>query len=264
MGLPPRTRVTLSNDGGRRREFCLSRRTALLLAALMLVLCLVLGLLVAEGLTSRDQRATIAELQKQLAAARLEVLSTHALRAELEQTRQMQEQLLIMLGVQRPDSSAASAVADTVCDVSPGGPSAAAATEAASPPPSRWPAAGTIIREFTNGDPARRVEEHPGLDIAAAVGARVVAAADGIVEHVGTDDALGTVIEIRHGFEYLTIYGHLSRVGVTAGQHVRAGEQVANVGRSGRTATTQVHFEVWKDGVAIDPRKLLAGEPAPR
>jgi murein DD-endopeptidase MepM/ murein hydrolase activator NlpD len=261
MGIPAKTRVTLTgaDGGGPRREFCLSRRTALLLAALFLVLVVAFGVQLADALIRRDQRATVEELERQLADARAEVLAAHILKAELEQSRRTQQELMVMLGAPRSDSL--SVAADTTCDVPPGG---APLPATPTPPPSRWPAAGAIIREFTRGGPAPGAEEHRGVDIAGDAGARVVAAADGDVDFVGTDDILGNHIEIRHGLEYVTIYGHCEGVAVGPGQKVRAGEQIAKIGRSGKAATTQLHFEVWKNGEAVDPRKILAGEPTPR
>ena len=174
-----------------------------------------------------------------------------------------------MLGVPRPDSL--TAAADTAREV-PAGETArddaargvVPLPEAFTPPPARWPAAGVIVRGFVRGDLSTGVEEHRGVDIAGEVGDPVVAAADGEVDFVGTDEILGHHVEIRHGLDYVTIYGHCDKVGVGPGQKVRSGEQVAKMGHSGETAITQLHFEIWKRGEAVDPRKLLAGEPAPR
>lgn len=270
MGIPAKTRVTLSGEGGggQRREFCLSRRVALLLALLFLVLLVGFALQLSEILISRQHRATVEELERQLADARAEVLAAHILKAELEQSRELQKELMVLLGVPRADSLIAGA--DSLCDVPPGAtpnadaPAAEPLPAVATPPPSRWPAAGPVIREFTHGDTPRGVEEHLGVDIAGEAGDPVVAAAGGDVDFVGTDDILGNYVEIRHGFDYVTIYGHCSRVLVGPGHRVRAGEQVAKMGHSGRTAINQVHFEVWQRGEAVDPRKLLAGEPPPR
>lgn len=271
MGIPAKTRVTLTgaDGGGPRREFCLSRRAAVLLALLFLVMFVAFIMQLVEATSSRDQRATVEELERQLASARTEVLAAHILQAELEQSRRTQQELMVMLGVPRSDSL--SAAADTICDVSTGATPLDGATEGGASlpatftlPPARWPAAGVIVRGFARGAPSSGVEDHLGVDIAGEVGDRVVAAADGDVDFVGTDEILGHHVEIRHGFEYVTIYGHCDRVVVGPGQKVRAGEQIAKMGHSGQTAITQLHFEVWKHGEAVDPRKILAGEPAPR
>jgi murein DD-endopeptidase MepM/ murein hydrolase activator NlpD len=92
----------------------------------------------------------------------------------------------------------------------------------------------------------------------------VVAAAEGDVDFVGDDEVLGKYVEIRHGDDWVTVYGHCASINVGPGHHVRAGEQVAKMGRTGRAETAQLHFQVWQRGEAVDPRKLLSGEPAPR
>ena len=277
MRIPKRTRVTVTGGDGnggpadRRREFCLSRALTLGLCGLVLVSWVVVGFLVADAMSRRDQTATIAELQKQLSDARLEALNARILKAELVRTRRLQDQLLVMLGVARPDSLK-DALGDTLCDLPTravplrggAGGGVAAAPEAAGPKPSRWPVAGAIIREFSPGDPDHGVEAHPGVDIAGQAGARILAAAEGEVDFVGEDAVLGNYLEIRHGFDYTTVYGHCESVRVGPGMKVRAGEQVAKVGHTGQTATNQLHFEVWHQGEAVDPRKVLAGEPPAR
>lgn len=287
MGIPARTRVTLTPDGsgGRRREFCLRRPLALLLGALVLLTWIGAAMLVAGALQCRSQRTTIAELERQLAAARTEALTARVLKAELEQTRRLQDDLLAMVGLARTDSLGG-ALPDTLCDLPAGlvtalpgaeeiagaGPGAATAsdigdTAAANDPgvpPSRWPAAGTIVREFVRGDPARGIEPYRGVDIAGTEGARVVAVAPGDVDFVGEDDVLGRYLEIRHGLDWVTIYGHCSAINVGPGHRVRAGEQVAKMGRGGQASAAQVHFEVWYRGEAVDPRQHISGEPAPR
>ena len=283
MGIPAKTRVTLTGDDDRgpRREFCLSRRTALLLALLFLVVLAGFILQLSEILISREHRATVEELERQLASARAEVLASHILQAQLEQSRRLHEDLMVLLGVAPPDSLGAlppdatpagdTPVGETPAGDTPAGDTPAGDNPATEPlssvtaaPPSRWPAAGPVIREFARGDASRGIEEHPGVDIAGEAGDPVVAAAEGDVDFVGTDDILGNYLEIRHGLDYVTIYGHCSWVGVGPGHRVRAGERVAKMGRSGRTAVNQLHFEVWQRGEAVDPRKLLAGEPPPR
>ncbi len=270
MRIPKRTRVTLADGNGgpegARREFCLSRARTLVLCGLVLISWAVVGVLLADVMASRNQAATIAELQKQLDEVRLEALRAGALTAELEQMRSRQTELLAMLGLESA-TLPSSALGDSLCDLPTRGATtgeAAAVAEAPGPRPARWPAAGTIIREFTPGDPGSGVEGHAGVDIAGPPGGRVVAAADGEVDFIGDDAVLGKYLEIRHGADYTTVYGHCESVRVGLRAKVRAGEQVAKMGHSGQTATNQVHFEVWYRGEAVDPREVLAGDPPAR
>jgi len=269
MGAPRRTRVTIGAErgDGRRREFCLPRPVALLLVGVMLVTWTVAGLLVAGVVRGRDREARILELERELAAARAEALTARALRGELDRTRGLHDELLKMLGQTRA-TIGADAEADSIGDV-PFGPAAgetpAAPTAAeAGAPPSRWPVAGVIVRGFERGDPARGRAGYPGVDIAGTEGAKVVAAAAGDVDFVGEDEVLGRYVEIRHGLDWVTVYAHCASIKVGPGHRVRAGEQVAKMGRTGQASAPQLHFQVWRDGVAVDPRQYISGEPAPR
>lgn len=282
MGIPRRTRVILGAEGGREREFRLSRPVALLLGGVMLVTWAVAALLALGVVQQRQQAAQLRVLERQLAAARTEVLAARARQAEILETRRLQGELLVMLGLVEPDSTGG-APADWRVDLPLGtsattGMGAAGAGGTAEAPvaapdatpadpgaaPSRWPAAGAVVREFSPADPVRGVEGHPGLDIAGADGSRVVAAAAGDVDFVGEDEVLGKYVEIRHGLDWVTIYGHCASINVGPGHRVRAGEQVAKMGRTGQATTAQLHFQVWRHGVAVDPRQHISGEPAPR
>jgi len=272
--------VTIGADGdGRRRELCLPRPVALLLVGVMLVTWVVAALLAAGVVRGRNHEARIVELERELAAARVEALAAQALRDELDRTRALQDDLLKMLGLTRA-TAGADAEADSVCDLPLGvvaadapPPNESAAADAADPPageiepgapPSRWPAVGVIVRGFDPGDPARGREGYPGVDIAGTEGAKVVAAAAGDVDFVGEDEVLGKYVEIRHGLDWVTIYANCQSIKVGPGHRVRAGEQVAKMGRTGQAPAPQLHFQVWRHGVAVDPRQYISGEPAPR
>jgi murein DD-endopeptidase MepM/ murein hydrolase activator NlpD len=97
-------------------------------------------------------------------------------------------------------------------------------------------------------------ERHDGIDLAAAEGTPVWAAADGIVLWVGTQAGYGRLVILRHAGGLLTIYAHLADVLVGDGARVRRGEPIARVGRSGGTDAAQLHFEV-RDGTR--PRNPL-------
>jgi murein DD-endopeptidase MepM/ murein hydrolase activator NlpD len=100
---------------------------------------------------------------------------------------------------------------------------------------------------------------HQAIDYSAKEGRSVVAAADGRIGYVGS--LYGTTVSIRHIEGYETIYGHLSRTDVVAGQKVKKGDIIGAAGYSG-TVNSHLHFELRRyteEGVwAINPRKLLA------
>lgn len=97
--------------------------------------------------------------------------------------------------------------------------------------------------------------QHDGVDLVAAPGTSVLAVADGVVTKVSKSaGGLGNVVEITHAGGYVTRYAHLSTVFVKQGRRVKAGEDViGQVGDSGRTFATHLHYELRKDGQVLDP-----------
>jgi murein DD-endopeptidase MepM/ murein hydrolase activator NlpD len=104
---------------------------------------------------------------------------------------------------------------------------------------------------------------HKGIDFDANVGDAVMSVADGVVSFAGVRSGYGNTIEVDHGNGYVTRYAHNSRLTVKAGDLVRAGEQVARAGSTGRSTGAHVHFEVWDNGKVVNPRKFLADGRAP-
>jgi len=95
---------------------------------------------------------------------------------------------------------------------------------------------------------------HEGLDIVNDVGTPVVAAADGIVAVAGqSGGGYGTVVAVNHGYGYQTLYAHLSKVLVHAGQHVKRGEVIGKSGRTGLVSGPHLHYEVRYNGVCQNP-----------
>ncbi|MDE6027641.1 MAG: peptidoglycan DD-metalloendopeptidase family protein, partial [Muribaculaceae bacterium] len=91
---------------------------------------------------------------------------------------------------------------------------------------------------------------HEGIDFAAAIGTPVFATADGIVEESGWKGGYGNCIDLSHGYNYTTRYGHLSEVLVAAGKKVKRGELIGKVGSTGKSTGPHLHYEVrFKDEV---------------
>ncbi|WP_375380589.1 M23 family metallopeptidase [uncultured Sphingomonas sp.] len=97
---------------------------------------------------------------------------------------------------------------------------------------------------------------HKGIDIGAPIGTPVMAAAAGIVRSAGWSGGYGRFIRLDHAGTLATGYGHLSRLAVRAGQAVSAGQVIGYVGSSGMSTGPHLHWEVWRDGVAIDPKRV--------
>ena len=131
--------------------------------------------------------------------------------------------------------------------------------------PSRDPIANSYVTSGFGGraDPfGGGTQFHKGIDFEADVGDPVLAVADGVVSYAGVRSGYGNVVEIDHGNGYVTRYAHNSRLERQVGDLVRAGQEIAKAGSTGRSTGAHVHFEVWQDGVVVNPRKFLGHNDA--
>ena len=126
--------------------------------------------------------------------------------------------------------------------------------------PSIWPVAGWLTSSYGNRtDPFTNDKDfHPGLDISAEYGVPVLATGDATVMQAGSNGAYGNMVTLDHGFGILTKYGHLSRIAVMGGQHVKRGDVIGFVGSTGRSTGSHLHYEVWMNGRLANPMTLLA------
>ena len=98
---------------------------------------------------------------------------------------------------------------------------------------------------------------HEGVDFMAQEGTPIMASAGGIVVYAGFHPQYGNMVEIDHGNEIVTRYAHASRLLVKTGQVVRRGQELAEVGSTGRSTGNHLHFEVRYKGIAQNPRRFL-------
>lgn len=98
---------------------------------------------------------------------------------------------------------------------------------------------------------------HNGIDFAGQAGAQVVTLASGVVTWSGEQAGYGNMVEVAHGDGYVTRYGHNRRNLVKVGDVVKKGQVIAELGSSGRSTGPHVHFEVLKNGKALDPESYI-------
>lgn len=138
----------------------------------------------------------------------------------------------------------------------PAAPAAASPAPAASASPAAlrfaWPVAGPVRRGYTAR--ARSSNFHDGLDITAAEGTAVRAAAAGKVLFAGPEPRqFGNLVVIDHGDGVQTAYAFLSRITVTKDEQVNRGERIGLVGKTGLARGPELHFELRRDNQPVDP-----------
>ncbi len=120
-----------------------------------------------------------------------------------------------------------------------------------------WPVEGTVISQFGH----RLSGWHRGLDIKTEIGMPVLAAAPGVVVTSGVEYRYGNVVKIEHAESFMTVYAHHLQNFVTAGDVVRAGQVIGQIGRTGRASTYHLHFEIRCAGNVYNPLYLLPSPP---
>jgi len=122
--------------------------------------------------------------------------------------------------------------------------------------PTMMPVTGFLSQRFLE-DPFFPERSHLGIDIAGRESTPVVAAASGNVIFEGWTSYFGNCLILAHRDGYVTFYGHSRQNLRKLSEEVKRGEPIALLGSTGHSSAPHLHFEIWKDGVPIDPLKLL-------
>lgn len=110
---------------------------------------------------------------------------------------------------------------------------------------------------YTSGFGPRWGRRHEGVDMAGPMGTPVYATADGVVTFAGWQNGFGRIVIVQHAFGIETRYPHLNAIRAEVGQQVSVGEQVGDMGSSGRSTGPHLHYEIRIDGRAIDPMTYI-------
>jgi murein DD-endopeptidase MepM/ murein hydrolase activator NlpD len=117
-----------------------------------------------------------------------------------------------------------------------------------------WPAKGRIIQPFHS----KMHIDNDGINISLPIGTKIKAVGDGTISYVGDElKNYGKVVIIKHNNGFTSIYAHNSVIKVNKGDHVKCGDIIAESGKSGRVPSPQLHFELRKAFVPVDPFKFI-------
>lgn len=102
----------------------------------------------------------------------------------------------------------------------------------------------------------KKVRPHLGVDFGAPIGTPIMAAANGKVVYSGWMRGYGKTVKIRHNPKLLTLYGHMNKIFVKNGQHVKQGKVIGHVGMTGMATGPHLHYGLYRNGKAVDPMKV--------
>ena len=125
--------------------------------------------------------------------------------------------------------------------------------------PTIWPIKGAVTSTFGyRTSPFTGLRDfHKGLDIAAKTGTPVKATADGKVTFAAKKGFFGNLVVIDHGHGIVTRYAHMNSIAVKRGDTVKRGEIIGEVGNTGRSTGSHLHYEVHLNGIAVNPKRYI-------
>ncbi|PSN11393.1 metalloendopeptidase [filamentous cyanobacterium CCT1] len=104
---------------------------------------------------------------------------------------------------------------------------------------------------------ARSYEMHEGIDFSGPVGKPILATAEGVVVRADYNGGYGNHVRIDHGYNYETLYAHMSEIEVKIGDRVQRGDVVGYLGSTGRSSGPHLHYSIYRNGQAVNPRYYL-------
>lgn len=229
------------------RTYDISYRALRALLVVGFLLLVVLVVMLATWWFVATQAARVGGLERELERLEDERGRVAELARDLAVAEQQYERVRQLLGVEGSTSGTQEVVLPPLRGDGPG----VQLTAGELNRPSAWPLTQsgfiTQLREDAGG------LNHPGLDIAVPNDTYIRASGAGTVKDAGVDAVYGRYILLDHGDGLETMYGHASRVFVSPGERVERNEVIALSGSTGRSTAPHLHFEIRKDGTAVDP-----------
>ncbi|HEX6261088.1 MAG TPA: M23 family metallopeptidase [Woeseiaceae bacterium] len=222
-------------------------RTLKILLVFVAAVIVALAVMVGLWFSILSQAARVPELERQLATLEAERAKVDSLAHVLAEVETQYERVRQMLGADAPAVGNQPLLPDLPRSVFRDDDGDGVADSAA---PDAWPLTerGYITRGLT-----RTRTPHPGLDIAVPQNSYIRASGPGVVKVAGDDPVYGKHIIIDHGGGLETLYGHAARLLVTQGTRVKRLQMIALSGSTGQSTAPHLHFEVRKNGKAVDP-----------
>jgi murein DD-endopeptidase MepM/ murein hydrolase activator NlpD len=232
------------------RTFAISYRTLRLLLGAVGGLLVLFIIMVASWWYVAAQAARVPGLEKEVAELREERKKVAEFARTLAEVEAQYERVRQLLGASSEAKQPAEPLLPPLRQTPP--PPVAEPEEPAQP--DAWPLseAGYVTRRMATGRFG-----HPGVDIAVPTDSYIRAAGAGVVAAAGTDSVYGEFVLIDHGGGVQSMYGHASRIFVAPGDRVERHEVIALSGSTGRSTAPHLHFEVRRNGEAIDPLVLI-------
>ena len=243
-------RIILIPDAGESRAYEVRYRWLRVLRGLGIGFGVILLFLGVSWGYMAARVARMAELEAELAALHAERARFPALARQLEQLEQQYEGLRSLFAPE-----AGGAASELWLPPPPSVSQSSRYDEGGASMPDSWPLTGRgfVTRGlFDDADGA-----HPGLDIAVPAGSYIRAAGAGRVSDVGEDATYGRYVRLDHENGYETLYAHASVTAVGLGEEVRKNEVIAISGSTGRSTAPHLHFEIFFEGVRVDPLELV-------
>jgi murein DD-endopeptidase MepM/ murein hydrolase activator NlpD len=244
----------IPSDQGRQREFTISKKSLIIWLLLFAILFVGLAVSVLVLAPRAVQSGVLSGELDRLTSDRAQMVQLLEDYRKMKAMNQYIRKLLGLHLVKWEDDSVSMSLPDSLFDFNLSPESHIVVLDNI---PNSVPAYGIISQPFNDSAPFFE-DNHYGIDLAMRVGSPIYAAASGLVVFSGWTDHFGYMVIIDHRSGYYSVYAHNSRNVVRQRQWVSRRQLVALSGNTGYSTGPHLHFEIWKDGVALNPAEFIS------